>query len=153
MVRIKEIGHAVLYVSDPELSAQWYCEVLGMEIVIEAPQIPACFLSFGRRDHDLALFKRAGAGDLGGREYNHLAFELDGNIEDLKHLRRRLTDKGVTITGTVDHGISYGVYFLDPDGHQLEVFHQRTGPEEDPIAVFRDVGVMSTPIELESIGS
>lgn len=153
MVRIKEIGHAVLYVSDPKLSAQWYRDVLGMEIVIESTQIPAYFLSFGRRDHDLALFKQPNSGDVGEREYNHLAFELDGNIEDLKHFRARLTNKGVTITGTVDHGISYGVYFLDPDGHQLEVFHQRTGPGEDPKAVFRDVGVMATPIELNSIGS
>ena len=153
MVRIKEIGHAVLYVSDPVLSAQWYRDVLGMELVIESTQIPACFLSFGRRDHDLALFKKSSGRGFGEREYNHLAFELDGDIEDFKKFHRRLTDKGVTITATVDHGISYGVYFLDPDDHQLEVFHQRTGPGVDPKAVFRDVGVMATPIELEAIGS
>ena len=56
-----------------------------------------------------------------------------------------------SITGTVDHGISHGIYFLDPDGHQLEVFQQRTGSDEVPKAVFRQVGAMGAPIELETI--
>jgi len=59
--------------------------------------------------------------------------------------------KRVTATATVDHGISYGVYFLDRDGHQLEVFQQRTGPDEDQKAVFRNLGVMATPIDPETI--
>ncbi len=151
MTKIKEIGHAVLHVSDVAASSDWYCDILGMEVVIAADGLPARFLSFGRKDHDLALFQSADAAEHGGREYNHLAFEIDGSLEDLKRFRRRLVDKDVTITGTVDHGISYGIYFLDPDGHQLEVFQQRTGPAEDAKAAFRGVGVLATPIELESI--
>ncbi len=151
MTNIKEIGHAVLHVSNVATSSDWYCDILGMEVVIESAGFPARFLSFGRKDHDLALFQSADIAEHGGREYNHLAFEIDGGLEDLKRFRRLLVDKGVTITGTVDHGISYGIYFLDPDGHQLEVFQQRTGPAEDAKAAFRDVGVLATPIDLESI--
>ena len=151
MTKIKHIAHAVLHVSDVSACSDWYCDVLGMEIVVESPHFPARFLSFGRKDHDIALFQTADIAEHSGREYNHLAFEIDGTFEDLKRFRRRLVDKGVTITGTVDHGISYGIYFLDPDGHQLEVFQQRTHADEDPKAVFRDVGVMATPIDLESI--
>lgn len=152
MPRIKEIGHAVIYVSNPAASAKWYCDVLGMEVVIEEPRFPGFFLSFGERDHDLALFKAPEGRKLGRDDYNHLAMELDGGVEDLKAFRRRLVDKGIEITGTVDHGISYGVYFLDPDGHQLEVFHQRTRPGEDKIQAFKVVGAKSTPIELDSVG-
>jgi catechol-2,3-dioxygenase len=151
MTRIKEIGHAVLHVSDVNASSNWYCDVLGMEVVVESPHFPARFLSFGRKDHDIALFQSADIAAHGGREYNHLAFEIDGSLDDLKGFRRRLVDRGVTITGTVDHGISYGVYFLDPDGHQLEVFQQRTGLDDDPKAVFRGVGIKATPIDLEAI--
>ena len=153
MAKIKEIGHAVLHVSDVEASTRWYCDVMGMEVVIEEPHMPASFLSFGKRDHDLALFQIGDARVTAQTEYNHLAFELDGSLDDLKAFRRRLVEKAVTITGTVDHGISYGIYFLDPDGHQLEVFRQRTSPGEDARAVFRGVGVMATPIELESVDS
>lgn len=151
MTKIKEIGHAVLHVSDVSASTDWYCDVLGMEVVVAPEEFPGRFLSFGRRDHDLALFESGDIAAHGGREYNHLAFEIDGTLDDLKRFRRRLLDKGVTITGTVDHGISYGVYFLDPDGHQLEVFKQRTHPDEDPKAAFRSVGAMSAPVDLESV--
>ena len=151
MTQIKEIGHAVLHVSDVAASSNWYCDILGMEVVIEASGFPARFLSFGRKDHDLALFHSDDVAAHGRREYNHLAFEIDGTLEDLKRFRRRLAEKGVTITGTVDHGISYGIYFLDPDGHQLEVFQQRTAPGADAKAAFRDVGVMATPIDLEEV--
>ena len=153
MTRIKEIGHVVLYVRDPDASSTWYCDVLGMEVVIEHTRFPAYFLSFGRRDHDIALFKYRGEGALGKRDFNHLAFELDGGLEDLKGFRRRLVESRVTITGTVDHGISYGIYFLDPDGHQLEVFCQRTKPDQDQKRAFRAIGVKAIPIELESAGS
>ena len=56
MTTIKGIGHAVLYVSDPEASAAWYGDILGMERVIYSEQFQAIFLSFEWRDHDLALF-------------------------------------------------------------------------------------------------
>jgi len=151
MTRIKEIGHAVLHVSDVGASSAWYCDLLGMEVVLAPPEFPARFLSFGRKDHDIALFQSADVATHGGREYNHLAFEIDGGLEDLKAFRRTLVDRGVAITGTVDHGISYGIYFLDPDGHQLEVFQQRTSPDEDPKAVFNAVGAKSTPIDLEAM--
>lgn len=153
MASIKEIGHVVLYVSDPKASAAWYCDLLGMEIVIDAPRLHGYFLSFGRKDHDLALFPAEGGHPLGRNDFNHLAFELDGGLDDLKAFRRRLVEKGVTITGTVDHEISYGIYFLDPDGHQLEVFWQRTKPEEDHIAAFRAAGAKATPIDLDALDS
>ncbi len=53
MTKIKEIGHAVLHVSNVATSSEWYCDILGMEVVIESAGFPARFLSFGRKDHDL----------------------------------------------------------------------------------------------------
>lgn len=51
MARIKEIGHAVLHVSDVDASSAWYYDLLGMEVVLAPPEFPARFLSFGRKDH------------------------------------------------------------------------------------------------------
>jgi catechol-2,3-dioxygenase len=150
MSTIKGIGHAVLYVSDPEASARWYSEVLGMQRVIDSEHFQAIFLSFGWRDHDLALFQAPPGHSLGQQDINHLALEFGEDLEGLKAFRRRLVEMGVTITGTVDHGVSYGIYFLDPDGHQLEMFLQRTPPDEDQHEAFRTVGVKATPIDLDS---
>jgi catechol-2,3-dioxygenase len=152
MTKIKEIGHPVLHVSNVNNASDWYCDILGMQVVIAPERFAGHFVSFGRKDHDTGLFQRANNAEHGGHEYNHLAFEIDGTLEDLKRFRQRLVDKGVTITGTQGHGISYGIYFLDPDGQQLAVFLQRTEPGEDAIAAFREVGAMATPIELDTIG-
>ena len=65
MSLIKHLGHVVLYVTDPSTSAKWYADVLGMEIVTFNEQIPAAFLSFGRRDHDIALFQAPSGRTLG----------------------------------------------------------------------------------------
>lgn len=149
MPKIKEIAHAVINVSDLDLSTNWYCDVLGMEVVVPATGFPGCFLSFGRRDHDIALFQSSGSVP-GGVEYNHLAFEIDGGLEALKQFKRDLVEKRVTITGTVDHGISYGIYFLDPDGHQLEVFYQVPALKEAK-ENFADIGPLSKPIDLDLV--
>jgi catechol-2,3-dioxygenase len=151
MARIKEIGHAVLYARDPKASADWYCDLLGMEIVTDAPRLSGFFLSFGHRDHDLGLFPAGSERSPGQQDMNHLAFEMEGDLDDLRAFRRQLVEKDVTITGTVDHGISYGIYFLDPDGHQLEVFWQRTRPEEDSKALFRAIGAKSIPVDLDKL--
>jgi catechol-2,3-dioxygenase len=150
--RIKGLAHAILYVQDLARSLAWYREVIGMEVVIPPGRLPACFLSFGRRDHDLALWQAGDARPPGHRDFDHLAFEIDGGLEALKAFRARLVERGVRITGTVDHGISYGVYFLDPDGHQLEVFCPRTPGSADAREAFRAVGVKSSPVDLEGLG-
>ena len=148
MSRIAKIGHAVLHVSDLAASKQWYQDILGMEVVIEGEDFRGCFLSFGERDHDIALFE---APDVPKQEFHHLAFEFDGDLDGFKGMHRHLLEGGVEITGTVDHGISYGIYFLDPDGHQLEVFFQRTAAEEDDRAAFRRSGILVTPIDIQTL--
>ena len=45
-------------------------------------------------------------------------------FEDLKRLNRELEEKGVSIVGVGDHGVSIGVYFLDPDGNEMEAFYE-----------------------------
>jgi catechol 2,3-dioxygenase len=151
MTRIKQIGHIVLFVRDVAASAAWYSEVLGMEQVTSHRGIPAVFLSFGRRDHDIALFQVRDRRNLGHHDAEHFAFEIEGGLDALRAFKARLEDRGITITGVVDHGISYGIYFLDPDGHQLEVFHQRVQPDEAAKRRFAEIGVMGVPVDLNAV--
>lgn len=129
--KIKRVAHVVLYVSDPEKSARWYCEVLGMRVsakVGEGPYRGGVFLSFGEHDHDLALFPSAHGGR--GREFEHIGLEVecDGKLEPLRRLYGSMIRHHVKIHEVLDHGVSIGIYFFDPDGHQLEVFCQLIEP-------------------------
>ncbi len=151
MTRIKKLGHVVLYVRDAMASADWYADILGMDIVISSPHIPAAFLSFNDRDHDLALFGIGDRRSVGGHDFNHVSFEIDGDLDDLRAFHTRLLDRSVRITGVVDHGISYGIYFFDPDGHQLEVFYQRIQPDSAAKRAFAEMGILATPISLDDM--
>lgn len=130
--RIKRVAHVVLYVLDPEASARWYCEVLGMKVsakVLEGPYRGGFFLSFGEHDHDLALFPASSAAER-GKEFEHIGLEVDcdGNLDQLRRLYGSMIRHNVRINEILDHGVSIGVYFFDPDGHQLEVFCQLIPP-------------------------
>jgi catechol 2,3-dioxygenase len=126
--RVKRVAHVVLYVRDPAASADWYRKVLGMRISAKVPDGPyrgGIFLSFGEQDHDLALFPEAGGGTR-GREFEHIGLEVDcgGDLNQLRRLYGWMLKHEVRIHEILDHGVSIGIYFYDPDGHQLEVFCQ-----------------------------
>lgn len=128
--RVKRVGHVVLYVRDPESSARWYAEILGMKVsarVSGGPYKGGIFMTFGESDHDLALFPDT-SGSQRGKEFEHIGLEVDcgGDINRLRRLYGWMLRHNVRISEILDHGVSTGIYFFDPDGHQLEVFCQRT---------------------------
>ena len=57
----------------------------------------------------------------------------------------------VNVQSTVDHGVSYGIYFNDPDDHCWEVFVERERPEANRVDAMRATGAMSDPVELETV--
>jgi catechol 2,3-dioxygenase len=54
---------------------------------------------------------------------NHMAWRME-SLDDLKEFYQRLKEKGVQIARIVDHGISLGIYFRDPDGNGIEVYYE-----------------------------
>ena len=131
-IRVEKIAHIVLFVKDPEASAQWYSDVLNMKIVAcaaDGPYKGGVFLSFGVSDHDIALFPAA-EGATTGQEFEHIGLKMAGtSMDDLRRNYSFFTERGIKIAEILDHGVSTGIYFYDPDGHMLEVFCQRI-PQE-----------------------
>ncbi|WP_309751787.1 VOC family protein [Novosphingobium sp.] len=131
-IRVEKIAHIVLLVKDPEASAMWYSEVLNMKIVARAGDGPykgGVFMSFGVSDHDIALFPGE-EGAAKGKEFEHVGLMLAGtSMDDLRRNYAYFRERGVEIAEILDHGVSTGIYFYDPDGHMLEVFCQRV-PQE-----------------------
>lgn len=138
MIRTDRIGHVVLKVHDIERSRRFYTEVLGLDIMRELPQLKMVFLASNRRDHhEIALAEvgpHAGAPRESDAGLAHIAFRLKGE-EELRAAYREFKERDVPICFTVDHGVTKSVYFLDPDGNQLEVYCDNP-PEE--IAKMKD---------------
>ena len=86
MARIARVSHVVLNVSDPEASAEWYRDVLGMEWMNYSPSLGMSFMSFGTLDHDMALIKAPEGVELGSPGLSHTALCIDGGEEELKEI-------------------------------------------------------------------
>jgi catechol 2,3-dioxygenase len=52
-----------------------------------------------------------------------MAWMVD-SLDQLKDCYRRLKDDDVRIRAIVDHGLSLGIYFRDPDGNGVEVSYE-----------------------------
>ena len=124
MAKIKRVGHVVLGVRDPQRSIKFYTEALGMELVNVLEDMQMAFLSFGERDHDIAVIKVPEDQPVGSSGLAHTALEIEGGQEQLRELYARLKSYGAKVEFTVDHVLTKSVYFFDPDGNRLEIFSQ-----------------------------
>ena len=132
MIRPERIAHVVLKVRDLEQSKKFYTDVLGMDVMKESLEIGMVFLANNRRDHHEVALLQIGpqaeaprANEIG---LLHVAFRLRSE-EELRVAYKELKEKEVSISFTVNHGITKSVYFRDPDGHELEVYCDNP-PEE-----------------------
>ncbi len=122
MIPVQRLNHAVLYVRDAAVSAAWYQEHLGFEVVEQ--MTGAAFLRcFGTSNHhDLGLFSvgpNAPGPERGRVGLYHLAWEVP-SIHDLTVARDLLQRIGA-YTGESDHGVSKSIYAHDPDGNEFEI--------------------------------
>ena len=115
------LGHAHIFVRDVERSKEFYADVLGLQVTEYEPGAWA-FLSSGEAHHELAL-SQVGAeapGPLdGGVGLFHLGFDV-ANRTEFARILQLLLKRGIEVD-PVDHRISWGMYFSDPDGNRLEV--------------------------------
>ncbi len=123
-IPVAALNHAVLFVRDASVSAEFYGRVFGFEVVANEFGGKAIFMraAGGENHHDLGLFSvgpdapRAPRGSTG---LYHLAWEVT-SIEDLADASRILATAGA-LGGTSDHGVSKSLYGSDPDGNEFEI--------------------------------
>lgn len=148
----REIGHIVLNVTDVERSTRFYRDVVGFQVSRFRPDRSAAFLTCGIAHHNLALF-RAPAGarpaQKGAIGLNHFAFRVD-DYATLQAAHRRLKDANATIDHIVDHGMTRSVYFLDPDGIEMELFCNTFATEEEGLAYMKSTFGGGAPLDIDA---
>jgi len=117
------IGHIRLKVADLARSIEFYTRYLHMRVV-EQPGGDFAFLSGGDPHHEIALMKvddrEHGSRSPNQAGFDHVAFELPGKREFALAFTT-LSEAGIPLR-PVDNGISWGMYFSDPEGNLLELF-------------------------------
>jgi len=123
-----------------------------MELVNVLEEMQMAFLSFGERDHDIAVIKVPDDQPVGSSGLAHTALEIEGGQEQLRELYERLKSYGAKVEFTADHVLTKSVYFFDPDGNRLEIFSQEL-PAADAKQFLHDaraVADVMQPLDLET---
>jgi catechol 2,3-dioxygenase len=146
----KEIGHLVLNVTDVERSTAFYRDVVGFQVSRYRPNGTGAFLTCGLVHHNLALFKApegAQPRQKGQIGLNHFAFKV-ANYQALQEAHKRLIEASATIDHIVDHGMTRSVYFLDPDGIEMELFCDTFATEEEGLAFMKSTPGQAIPMDI-----
>lgn len=129
------VHHVAYRCKDAKETVEWYGKYLGMDFIlaIAEDEVP----STKEPDPYMHVFLDAGGGNIlaffelptkdpMGRDRNtprwvqHLAFKLD-SLEEQSAIKARLEADGIDVLGPVDHTIFKSIYFIDPNGHRLEL--------------------------------
>jgi catechol 2,3-dioxygenase len=150
-MKIRELGHIVLQVTDLDRSIRFYRDTLGLPLVSQGKPRGRriVFFSLGAKHHDLALVELAPGAqgqDPARAGVMHLAFKIGDDIELLKEARARMVAAGVPIVNTTEHMTTYSLYLSDPDGITVELYVDRdpAGWRDQPDAL----GAYAKPLAL-----
>ena len=117
-----KIGHAHIKVKDLEISEAFYKSVFGLK-VNERERDIFVFMSGTHMHHEIAL-QKVGANAKSPGRYDVGLFHVAFEVPDKKTLADRyqhLTTLGIH-PDIIDHGISWAIYFSDPDDNGLEIY-------------------------------
>ena len=117
-----KLGHVHLKVKELERSVAFYTDMFDLEVT-ERLGDRFAFLTGNEMHHTLAL-QALGEGALNAPPKTvglfHVAFEVPTK-ETFAESYRELKRQGVEVF-TIDHLISWAMYFDDPDGNGLEIY-------------------------------
>ena len=124
-IAVNKLGHFLYEVSDIELSAKFWKEVMGFHET-DRNEKGMIFFRCGADHHTIGLAqskakKRPNQDDWLRME--HLAFEVD-NVDALFKARDFLRANNIPVVfeGRKGAGCNIAVHFMDPDGYELELY-------------------------------
>ena len=151
-MKILELGHVVLYVTNLERMAGFYRDTLGFNEVGRMKlgrAGGAAAFSSSRTHHELLLIEVEGEPKqdrIPKPGLYHIGFKVADSTEELKKIYKELQEKNVRIVGASDHTVTHSLYILDPDGNELELYADINDDwKKDPALVLASI----KPLNLE----
>ena len=146
------IGHVHLKVADLQRSLDFYCGVLGFELM-QRFGTQAAFISAGGYHHHIGLntWESLGGNPPPPRATGlyHLAI-LYPTRDALADALRRLQRAGISLEGASDHGVSEALYLRDPDDNGVELYCDRPR-EEWPRSPGGGLAMFTHPLDLAAL--
>lgn len=146
------IGHIHLKVADLERSLDFYCGLLGFELMQRMGD-QAAFISAGGYHHHIGLntwySKEAPPASPYGVGLFHTAIVYPER-RDLARIVLRLLEADYQLTGASDHGVSEAIYLNDPDENGVELYWDR--PRKHwPVDAQGGLKMYTRPLDLQEL--
>jgi catechol 2,3-dioxygenase len=146
------IGHVHLKVADIQRSLDFYCGILGFELMSRWED-QAAFISAGGYHHHIGLntwLSKGGNPPPPGTTglYHHAI--LYPSRTALARAVKRIVDHRWPLTGYSDHGVSEAIYLDDPDGNGVELYRDRPR-DEWPRDSSGGVTMYTRPLDLRAL--
>jgi catechol 2,3-dioxygenase len=146
------IGHVHLKVANLKRALNFYCDLLGFEIITTYGE-DAAFISAGGYHHHIGLntwySKNASPAPLRTTGLFHVAIVYPER-KDLAAIYQRLRDAGYPLIGASDHGVSEALYLNDPDKNGLELYWDRP-VDEWPHKEDNSIDMYTKALDLEDL--
>lgn len=146
------IGHVHLKVSDLSRAMDFYCGLLGFELMTKYGE-EAAFISAGGYHHHIGLnvwFSKNGtAAPRNATGLFHTAI-LYPTRKDLATIFQRLRAAKYPLTGASDHGVSEALYLDDPDQNGVELYWDKP-VEEWPKKADGSLDMYTRPLSLAGL--
>jgi len=147
-----DIGHVHLKVADLDRALEFYCGVLGFELM-QRMGSQAAFISAGGYHHHIGLNTWESEGGSppppGTTGLFHLAIRYPDRAA-LGDALRRLNHAGIPLDGASDHGVSEALYLRDPDENGVELYRDRPRAEW-PRSSNGELAMHTRPLDLDSL--
>ena len=148
-----DIGHVHLKVADIDRALEFYCGVLGFELM-QRYGTDAAFVSAGGYHHHIGLNTWESKGGppppRGTTGLYHVAIRYPTR-RALADALRRLREAGVPLGGASDHGVSEALYLSDPDGNGIELYWDRPKAEWPEPQEGQRVEMFVRPLDLDDL--
>ncbi len=148
-----DVGHVHLKVADLDRSLDFYCGVLGFELMQRFGS-EAAFVSAGGYHHHIGLNtwqSRGGSPPAPGTTgLFHVAIRYPTRAA-LADALLRLVEAGVPLEGASDHGVSEALYLADPDANGIELYWDRPREEWPRPQKGEKVHMYTRPLDVEAL--
>jgi len=113
-------AHIVLYTKNRPEMTDWYCKVLGGQVMGDTKGIS--FITYDDEHHRVAIIERDGIGDKVENTVGlaHFAYSYS-SLSDLVAVFDRLAEQGIDPYRQINHGPTTSIYYHDPDGNAVEL--------------------------------
>ena len=148
---LQGINHLAFITVDMEKTIRFYRDLLDMELVAGIGHDGYRHYFFQAGNTQVAFFEYDGASPMKPKfhgaptdaplGFDHVSFTI-GSREELFEMRDKLMAAGIDVTGAVDHGLMWSIYFFDPNNIPLEISWDTMEitktpaiDEDDPMAI------------------